>query len=46
MSTEQYQDLFYNIWLLHSDQIRMMTNNKIDERYLYYLDPKWENLWI
>ena len=43
MSTEQYQNLFYNIWLLWNNQIRVMANNEIGE---YYLDPKWENLWI
>lgn len=43
MSTEQYQDLFHNIWLFHDNQIWVMTNNEIGE---YYLDPKWKNLWI
>ena len=49
MSTEQYQDLFYNIWLFHNsrltryNQIWIMKDNKIGE---YYLDLKWKNLWI
>lgn len=43
MSTEQYQDLFYNIWLFHDNQIWVLANSEIGE---YYLDPKWENLWI
>lgn len=47
MSTEQYQNLFYDIWLFHNNQIWVMANNEIGE---YYLDPKflrvWKNLWI
>lgn len=35
MSTEQYQDLFYNIWLFHDNQIWVMANSEIGE---YYLD--------
>lgn len=46
MSIEQYQNLFYDIWLFHNNQIWVMANNKIADRYEYYLDPKWENLWI
>ena len=43
MSTEQYQDLFHNIWLFHNVQIWIMKDNKAGE---YYLNPKWENPWI
>lgn len=43
MSIGKYQDLFYDIWLFHNNQIRVMADNEIGE---YYLDPKWENLWI
>ena len=43
MSIEKYQDLFDDIWLCHSNQIWLMTDNELDE---YYLDSKWENLWI
>lgn len=46
MNIRQYQDLFYNIWLFHNNQIWVMTSNEIGDRYEYYLDPKWENLWI
>ena len=35
MSTEQYQDLFHNIWLFHNNQIWVMANSEIGE---YYLD--------
>ena len=49
MSTEQYQDLFYNIWLFHNsrltryNQIWILRHAEIGE---YCLDPKWGNLWI
>lgn len=49
MSTEQYKDLFYNIWLFHNsrltryNQIWILRHAEIGE---YCLDPKWENLWI
>lgn len=43
MSTDQYHDLFYNIWLFHSNKIWVMVNPDINE---YYLDPRWDNLWI
>lgn len=46
MSTEQYQDLFYNIWLFHDNQIWVMANQDFNETGEYFLDPKWENLWI
>ena len=43
MSTEKYQNLFYDIWLFDNNQIWVMANNEIGE---YYLDPNWKNLWI
>lgn len=46
MNIGQYQDLFYDIWLFHNNQIWVRGDNKIGERYEYYLDPKWKNLWI
>lgn len=46
MSTEQYQNLFYNIWLFHNNQIWVIANQDFNKTGEYYLDPKWENFWI
>lgn len=53
MSTEDYKDIFYNIWSLHNNQIKVKRfrylNSLADQLWTideYYLDPKWENLWI
>lgn len=43
MNTDQYHDLFYNIWLFHNNKIWVIKNPNINE---YYLDPNWDNLWI
>lgn len=41
--TEDYKDIFFNLWSTHNNQIKIMRLWTIDE---FYLDPKWGNLWI